>query len=485
MIRTWYRTESGLKLNIPIRRMCPGHSAPFEFISDAFFGVAQNQLVKAPRGGSKTFQFALLSHLGMRYLGAKHPLGILSIGAIERQALNCIAYSSSFWNQPEFAPEIGRGMLKQSIHHPNGSKLEIVVATMSGVNGPHVPWLHIDEFELWDWNIAQQAFSIPQTAGPHRGCTRIASTQKFALGNMQKFIEDAPAKGFKYYAWCIWETLEQCRDRACSSCPIFSWPDLEGGELCGGRAKDCRGYYTIDDFISNVKKLDRRVLEEEWLCLRPSREGLVFGREYREEIHRVRYELPYSPQLPLFILIDQGWTNPFAIELVQFDEHRQELRFIGEVYKTETLAEELGPETADLLEMLNVPPTTKIIQISDAEDPAAARTFAKHLQSKKGAKYNTQLRWDHRKEEIEDKLARCRRRMKVAAGVAPRLIISSRVKWLPYELTQYRYPTAKRADRPTSEKPVDKDNHAVSSWYRFESYLEGPPLARSSPERYM
>lgn len=454
-------------------------------MSDAYFGLYNKQIAKAPRSGGKTFDFGLIAFLGMHHLGADYPLEVLNVGAIQDQARKCFNYSAALWRQPEFihrAGPRGRGILKESIVLENGTKIETTVATISGVNGPHVPWLHIDEWELWDWAIGQQAFSIPQSVGPHRAAVRIASTQKYAYGNMQRFLEEAPARGFKVYKWCIWETIEQCRDRECSRCPILNFPDREGGELCGGRAKDARGFYAIDDFIDKAQSLDRKTLEEEWLCLRPSRSGLVFGREYNEDVHRTQYAIPYVQTLPLHLTIDQGFTNPFSVLIAQTAPDGQ-LRFIDEIYRTETIPEDMARIAADHLEQLGVPAGTKIPLIFDPEDPAAARSFAKHLVSSRGTRYNAMLRHPGGGNELEDHLRLIRRRLKLTPGAPPRVVISGAVKMLAYELTQYRYPETKGDSRPVTEKPIDKHNHSISSWYRLESFLEAPrkPVSGQAP----
>lgn len=483
-IRTYCRTERGSKVVVPVRRMCPGHNAPFEFVSDAFFGTHLNQLVLAPRTGGKTFDFALVDFLEAWHYGRDDvPLHSLTIGAVQDQAQKCFAYCASFWRQPEFKwfALNGRGILKESITLNNGSTIETGVATVKRVNGPHLPRLHLDEWELWDWAIGQQAFSIPESAGPHRAAVRIASTRKYAFGNMQRFLEEAPGRGFKVYKWCIWETIEQCRDRSCSTCPIHQWPDKEGGELCGGRAKDARGFYSVEDFIAKVKSLDRRTLEEEWLCLRPSREGIVFGREYNEDLHRRQYEIPYAPNLPLFVSIDQGFTNPFAVLVAQVEPSGR-LRIIAELYRTETIPEDMGRETADLLERLGVEPSRKFPLVFDPEDPAAARSFAKHLVSGKDMRFYPQLRHPGGSNELEEHHRLIRRRLKLVNGTTPQVEISGAVRMLPYELTQYHYPPLK-GDRPVSEKPIDKDNHAISAWYRLESYISSPgkPVSGLAP----
>jgi hypothetical protein len=481
-IKSYCRTETGQKACVPVRRMCPGHDAPFEFVSDAFFQRYLNQLVLAPRTGGKTFDLGLLAFLEMYHRGRVHPLKVLNVGAVEDQARKCFRYSASLWRQPEFKYMVGRGVLKESIILPNETEISTTVATVNGVNGPHVPRLQLDELELWKWEIIQQAFSIPESSGPHRAAVRLASTRKYAYGNMQRFLDEAPQRGFKVYKWCIWETIQQCVDRDCSKCPVLNFPDAEGGELCGGRAKDARGFYSIDDFIAKAKSLDRRTLEEEWLCLRPSREGVVFGREYREEIHRVG-DIPYQAELPLYVSIDQGFTNPFAVLFAQ--ESLGRLRIIGELYRNEMIPEEMGHEAANYLERLGVEAGRKIPVVFDPEDPAAARTFVKHLTSTKGRQYYGTLKFTPGPNELEDRLRLIRRRLKLVRGVEPQLAISARVKMLPYELTQYHYPQPKAEDRPIAETPIDKDNHTISAWYRLEAYLKHPQSARGSTARIM
>ncbi len=479
-IKTYCRTDTGDKLDIPVRRMCQGHSAPFEFISDAFFGKYNKQFVHANRNGGKTIGFGLVSFLGMFHYGrGEYPLQILNIGAIEKQANKCFSYTSAIWKQEEFRREIGKGILKQSITLPNKTQLDTSPLTMNAVNNPHVPWVNFDEWELGDWDLWQQAFSIPKSMGPHAAAIRIASTQKYALGNVQTFKDEADRRGFKVYKWCIWETIEQCRDRSCSSCPIYQWRDKEGGMLCGGRAKEARGFYGIDDFILKVDTLDRSTLEEEWLCYRPSREGLVFGRDYNEDLHRLRYEIPYTKDLPLYITIDQGFTNPFAVLIAQDDQNRNQLHFIDELYRTETIPEDMGRETADHLEALGVEEGKKIPVVYDREDPAAARTFIKHLESSKGTRYYGMLRQPAGIIDLDEWIRLCRRRLKISTGKPAKLIISSRLTWFPWECTQYRYPKRKGEERPSSEKPLDKDNHSISSWYRLEAWLKAPAKAKS------
>ncbi len=456
--------------------VCRGHVAPFSFVSDAFFKRSRRQLVKAPRTGGKTFSFALLAFLETWFEGflgeSGVPLEYLDIGAIEKQATACFDFSSSIYKQEEFRNQIDlSGVLKQSIVLPDKSKIQTVVATLKGVNSPHVPRMNIDELDLWDPYILQQALSIPQTKGPHRAAIRMGSTQKFALGPMQTFLEEAVQRGYKTYEWCVFEVLEKCGpERDCKSCPIYNFPDDKGGLLCGGRAKNSTGFYLIDDFIDKVHEFDRKTLEEEWLCLRPSREGVVFGDEYRESVHRVPRVIRYDPKYPLRITIDQGFTNPYAVLFVQEDSRFEQTRIIGEIYETNKTGDTIGKEAARLLHSWKVSDDNSIDVVFDAEDPASARLFVRGLADgavdlKPRRIYKGTLR--RVRSDIMAGISLCRQALKLHKGRPAKTVISSGLRWFPWEMTQYRYPTKKGAARPTSEKPVDQDNHAIDAWRRY------------------
>ena len=500
-IYTFCRNNYGEPLRLGHTAICPGHCAPIEFIADGFFERTLRQLLKANRGAGKTQAFGLLSWLelwfkgilpGLRGGGNHFPLDILNIGAVEGQALKCFDYTDKLSRQDEYSGYMGRrANLKTLIKGPEGSSLAITVATMNGVNSPHVPVLHIDELDLWSMTILKQALSIPQSFGPHRTRVRMTSTQKFAIGPMQTFLESAHSKGYKYYEYCIWESIETCPpERSCRDCPIFEWPDDQGGVLCGGKARHSTGHIRIDDFIQKVREMDRKTIEEEWLCLRPSREGLVFGREFNENYHVLKTEIPYSPELPLVITIDQGWTNPFAVLYIQDDVRNEQTRIIGEQYETGVMAEDMGERAAWDLWTLGVPFSNPVDVIYDNESPGEARAFARGLQrairdlrsvntaksgsSRPGATqdggYKARLKAPF--SDVVEGLRFCRTALKLIPGRAPFTVVGAGVRKFAWEFTQYHYPTNEGAgkstkDRPTGERPVDKDNHAIDAWRRF------------------
>lgn len=484
-VHAYYKTASGQPIKVAHRAICPGHSAPFEALRDGFFERYSKTFWKGNRGGGKTDLIALLSHLDTFFRGrlTGHPLETLVVGANAEQGKKAHLYYSGFWALPDFLPYAGpKSLLKETVCLPDGSSFKTAVATITATNGPHVPRFYGDELELWDSDALQQALSIAQSDGYHRAAMRFTSTQKFATGLVQKWLDEMPAKGFKIYTWCIFEVLEPCPpERSCSRCPLFQWPDHEGGPLCGGKAKFSTGYYQIDDFLDKVDSLDRTTLEAEWLCMRPSRKGLVFSRDWVENKHRVPMPIAYDPGLPLELTMDQGFTNPWAVEFVQHDALHDQARVFDEVYMTESLAEEVAKTVADKLERHGVSPEQKIITWVDPEDPQAAATFRKHCISSRGARYNLILRVPGGKQDLLAYLEDLRILLKIPRSGRPRLVVGAGVTNLPAEFNAYHYPDGKDG-RPVSEAPVDKYNHAISALYRWASQFRTQGKARTAKD---
>lgn len=468
------------------RSVCRGHVAPFKAVSDAFFKKTPRQFWKRNRAGGKTNDFGLLAFLELFFDGllGGYPIHLLDIGATENQGNKCFESCSSIWQQPEFSSYVGTyGILKQTLTLPDKSQLKVATATMKGTNSPHVPRVFLDELELWSPEILREALSISQSTKNHPAAIRIASTQKYALGLVQEWLETAPRRGYKVYQSCVFESLEKCPpERDCKSCPIYEWSDREGGPLCMGRAKFSTGYYQISDFIDKVDELDRDTLESQWLCLRPSREGLVFGRYWNEAIHLVGFDIPYSEHLPLSLTIDQGFANPWAVLFCQRDEKNKQNRLFDELYEAETLAEDMGRLTADRLEAHKVSDSRVIPVWYDPADPGAARTFIRHLKSTKGKHYKAVLRKPSGKQDLQDYLSYIRQALKIGHGGRPLTVVGAGVTKLPWEMLNYHYAERKSLLRPVSEIPVDKWNHSISCFYRWLSQFYHESKLRKAPD---
>ena len=128
------------------------------------------------------------------------------------------------------------------------------------------------------------------------------------FGLMSEVLGQARRDGRRVFRWCLWEVIECCRDRNCSSCCL--WED------CRGRAREANGYYGIDDAIAQKRRSSQATWRAEMLCLEPSREDAVFS-EFRPARH-VR-EIAYDASLPLYRAIDFGFSNPLVCLFLQVD----------------------------------------------------------------------------------------------------------------------------------------------------------------------
>ncbi len=114
---------------------------------------------------------------------------------------------------------------------------------------------------------------------------------------MGKLIDGCPDNGVSLHRWNIWESIQQCpksrhgNGSGCSTCPL--------GSACVGKAEEyherkCEvgiaaeacGIYAIDDVVKAIQKVGLATWEAEYLCNRPSVEGLVYP-EFDERLHGV------------------------------------------------------------------------------------------------------------------------------------------------------------------------------------------------------
>ena len=107
----------------------------------------------------------------------------------------------------------------------------------------------------------------------------------------------------------MWEVIEKCVGRSCSQCPL-------SGD-CRGKAKAANGYLKIDDCITQMRRASRAGWEAEMLCMRPSRQNVVFD-EFDPAVHVGAVD--YDPNLPLYRALDFGFVNPFVCLWIQVDD---------------------------------------------------------------------------------------------------------------------------------------------------------------------
>jgi len=112
----------------------------------------------------------------------------------------------------------------------------------------------------------------------------LLSTRKSDTGTFARLLEEAHDRGLGIYAWCVLDVMEKCErkcqnDEKYGNCPIF--------KHCQGLAHDADGFYKVKDVIRKYKGMSDETFESQWLNRRPSREIVVYGREWEEWHHYI------------------------------------------------------------------------------------------------------------------------------------------------------------------------------------------------------
>lgn len=310
--------------DIPRIAVCTseGHCAPFEWLAASYFYRVLNSILVGPRAGGKTLGIAVLDHLLMDHKG----LTLCNVGAIEAQAKKCYSYIERFCLLPQFRDKLLKAPMISKTYLKNGGFVEVLPGTVQQVNSPHSARLHIDEVELANPKMLEEAKSIPIR---ETGCDGIdyppatvyTSSRKLPYGPLETLLTDAKDAGIAVYRFCAFDIVETCpverhRDgEGCKVCPLHDVckeeerrPDGSVGFKAGpGRAARAHGWLLIDDLIDKFKTLDRAIFDAQWLCKRPVTHGLAFPM-FEEDIHVVDWE--YNSAYPTVGGLDFGYVHP-------------------------------------------------------------------------------------------------------------------------------------------------------------------------------
>jgi hypothetical protein len=260
-------------MSMPRNKVCPHHDPPFDFIYNCFISASKVTLALANRSGGKTMAFAILSCLDSV---ANDQCESANLGAIKAQAQRCYRYMQGFINNSQVFQGFTKGdptITKSDFI--NGSSIEVLVATMSGVNSPHPQKLKMDEIELIAWPIIQEAFSMVQSKGDVKGVTVLGSTRKFATGPMQKFVDTGEKKGMRIFQWCIWDVMQKWPVDTNMQQEIQETFKADLPEYVMANAD---GYYLWEDAMEKYGTLDRDIWDTQWLSKKPDLSALIYSR---------------------------------------------------------------------------------------------------------------------------------------------------------------------------------------------------------------
>ena len=304
-----------LGMDVPDKRICPGHNSPMDYLWDRFTvdirpapnpkrRATSDIIVWANRAGGKTELAAVATLLDCIF---KPNCQVRILSGSGEQAGRMYEYLTGFLHRG-YEPHLAGPVLKTKCRFLNGSDVEVLTQSATSVRGQHVQRLRCDELELFDENVfAAAKFTTQSTADIH-AAMELISTMHRPYGLMHKAVSDAAKFDTPVFKWCVWEVIENCRDRSCSQCPL-------SGD-CQEKAKQANGYLKIDDIITQRQRASRAGWEAEMLCKRPSRENVVFD-EFDTAVHVGAVD--YDPNLPLYRAMDFGFVNPFVCLWIQVD----------------------------------------------------------------------------------------------------------------------------------------------------------------------
>ena len=243
--------------------------------------------------------------------------------------------------------ELAKDPTQTETRWSNGSTVEILPGTMNAVNGPHPQKLHLDEVELFDPEVLEEAANMPQAKELASGRISEAqiirtSTRKRATGMMQQIVDEAneaKLQGKKpqthVLTWCVFETARRvpnCQvaypDQTCEGCNCHdvvkgTWDDGSPRTLrdvCQGKLARSNGWITFTTIQTTFTSVSRAVWEAQQECKRPSTQGLVVPQFARERNVVMDYD-PDPDNGPIFMSVDFGGTNPHAVNWYQLTKH--------------------------------------------------------------------------------------------------------------------------------------------------------------------
>lgn len=313
----WIKDYTGVR--ITSRKVCLGHTSPWDYFRELYFDRPQLALVHGPRGGGKSFLSALNTHVTSRW-NAKHGTRILGGSRAQSEqvyrALREAVYEGSGEKGTD-ADSIAK-LLKGEAIYQNGSDVAILAASSKSVRGPHVPSLKLDEVDEIAADLREAAVGMCINRHGSSASILMTSTWHRINGPMTELMDRARSQEFPLYTFCAFDILESCPESRsgpwvggeagyarCPECPLKPWCHSER-DRNGGKplAKLSDGHYAIDTLVQKVRSVSARTFESDYLCQGPRSEGLWFP-TFNAATH-VSTRAEFDRDLPVRISIDSG-----------------------------------------------------------------------------------------------------------------------------------------------------------------------------------
>ena len=329
--------------------VCKGHSSPFDFIRQVYFDEGEDFLVIGPREGYKTKSVATLNALELL---TKPRIEIGSIGAIEKQTKRGYRFTASYLAHPYLQSiNIVVKQLLEEVILANSSRMEMLTATINGVNSPHPNKVRVDEFELMDSKILEEMKMMASSFNGWKKGTVYITSWKWLTGNVSRMMAEH-GNNIKTLIWCYKEISEQCPDERSGTIPVtYEIDDIHkpGNTLavqaydgcadcallasCRGDLKRSSGVTPISDIISSFKTLDLSTFIAQKESNPPGASGDLVYSDFNE-IAQVG-DFPLNGTKPYDIIMDPGGgAKPLAVLLYQDDPNTGNVFCVWEYFST-------------------------------------------------------------------------------------------------------------------------------------------------------
>lgn len=363
-------------LGFHIPRVAPteGQTAPFEFVSDAFFGGFERALVLASRGSSKTRCAAILNLLVSKFRPGTETV---HFGAVGAQAGWGHEYLRDMLRPPWMSGDVVDA-LKGVVRWENGSWVRTATGhTETGVTAIRGNRGVFDEIDLWDMKLYEMAQMMLQGTESNPAQTIAISTQYNAYGLMGHLLGEADQRGMRVYRWDLFASLSRCEKCLERDCPLFLWDNPVTAKLeplCKGRGLRADGYVPREAVVDEFVRMGHggREWAIEKLLMEPQREHLIFE-GFRTEKHTGKAPREaFVRDAPKAVGVDWGYDHPCVFTV--FAEVGDRLWGIHEHGERFTTSDRRLEITGELQEQFG----SELIFYCDPEQPDEIRLFCEH-----------------------------------------------------------------------------------------------------------
>jgi len=251
-----------LEIDVPMNSYTGGHKSLMDYIWYSFNADFEEQkrqnadcIVWASRGGGKTIGAAIITLLDVIF---KPEIQIRILSGSGYQAGRMYEYFLKFLhNRYEEQIEDERTHPVKKTIMKNGSSVEVFVQTEISVRGQHVHKLRCDEVELFKPKVYEASQYTTMSTRGYIAAREVISTMHRTRGLMKRIIDESERLGQPIFKWNVWEVVEKCV-RECEKCKLKEW--------CQGKAKNGKGYYKIDDIITQLERAGKKSFNMEMLC---------------------------------------------------------------------------------------------------------------------------------------------------------------------------------------------------------------------------